>query len=74
MSGQFHALAALPPGERALGTYWIGGWVDPRAGLDDVQKRKILTLMGLELRPLCSPPRSQSLYRLSYPGVAVYEA
>jgi hypothetical protein len=20
--------------ERALGTHWIGGWVDPRAGLD----------------------------------------
>jgi hypothetical protein len=21
------------PGERAPGTHWIGGWVDPRAGL-----------------------------------------
>jgi hypothetical protein len=29
-------------GERAPGTHWIGGWVDPRAGLDDV-KRKFLT-------------------------------
>jgi hypothetical protein len=29
-------------GERALGTHWIGSWVDPRAGLDDVEKRKIL--------------------------------
>jgi hypothetical protein len=28
------------PGERAPGTHWIGGWVDPRAGLDDVEKRK----------------------------------
>jgi hypothetical protein len=26
------------PGERAPGTHWIGGWVDPRAGLDDMQK------------------------------------
>jgi hypothetical protein len=26
------------PGERAPGTHWIGGWVDPRAGLDDVEK------------------------------------
>jgi hypothetical protein len=25
------------PGERAPGTHWIGGWVDPRAGLDDVE-------------------------------------
>jgi hypothetical protein len=24
------------PGERATGTHWIGGWVDPIAGLDDV--------------------------------------
>jgi hypothetical protein len=27
--------------ERALGTYWIGGWVGPRAVLDAVVKRKI---------------------------------
>jgi hypothetical protein len=40
----------------------------PRGGLDDVEKRKFLTLPGLELRPLGSPARSQSLYRLSYPG------
>jgi hypothetical protein len=26
-------------GERALGTLLIGGWVDPGAGLDDVEKR-----------------------------------
>jgi hypothetical protein len=55
------------PGERAPGTLWIGGWVDPRAGLDDVEKRKFLTLPGLELRPLGRPARSQLLYRLSYP-------
>jgi hypothetical protein len=43
------------PGERTSGTHWIGGWVDPRAGLDDVEKRKLLTLPGLELRPLGRP-------------------
>jgi hypothetical protein len=42
--------------------------VDPTEGLDDVEKRKFLTLPGLELRPLGRPARSQSLYRLSYPG------
>jgi hypothetical protein len=26
------------PGERAPATYWIGGWVDPRAGLDNMEK------------------------------------
>jgi hypothetical protein len=42
--------------------------VGPKAGLDDVGKRKFLTLPGLELRPLGRPARSQSLYRLRYPG------
>jgi hypothetical protein len=51
------------PGERAPGTHWIGGWVDLRAGVD-VEKRKFLTLPGLELRPLGRAARSQSLYRL----------
>jgi hypothetical protein len=56
------------PGERAHGTHWIGGWEDPSTGLDDVQKRKFLTLTGLELRPLGCPDCSQSLYRLHYPS------
>jgi hypothetical protein len=42
--------------------------VDPRAGLDDVEKRKFLNLPGLELRLLGRLARSQSLYRLSYPS------
>jgi hypothetical protein len=42
--------------------------MDLRAGLGYVEKRKFLTLPGLELRPLRRPARSQSLYRLSYPG------
>jgi hypothetical protein len=54
------------PGERAPGTHWIGGWVGPRPGLNDVEKRKFLTLPGLELRPLSPPARSQSLYRLRF--------
>jgi hypothetical protein len=36
----------------------------PRAGLDDVEKRKFLTLQGLEFRPLSRPASSQSLSRL----------
>jgi hypothetical protein len=67
MSGQLHAPAALIPGKNPR-THWIGGWVGPRDGLDDVEKRKFLTLLGLELRPVGSPARSQSLYRLRYSG------
>jgi hypothetical protein len=46
------------PEERASGTHWIGGCVDPRADLDDVKKRKFLTLPGIELRLLGLPARS----------------
>jgi hypothetical protein len=56
------------PGERAPGIQWIGGWVDTRAGLNEVEKRKFFTLLGLELQPLGSTAHSQSLYRLCYPS------
>jgi hypothetical protein len=56
------------PEERIPGTHWMGGWVGSRAGMNDVEKRKLLTLPGFELRPLGRPTRRQSLYRLSYPG------
>jgi hypothetical protein len=56
----------LNPGEEAADTHWTGGWVLPRAGLDDMAKSKFLTLPGLELRPFGRPTHRQSLYRLSY--------
>jgi hypothetical protein len=62
-SGQIDAPAALPtPGERAPGTHWIGGWVDPRVDLD---------LYGRERNP--GPPAyNLSLYRLSYPDFVAF--
>jgi hypothetical protein len=53
------------PGERAT---WIRGWVGPRTGLDDLEKRTFLPLSGLELLLLGRPAFSQSLYRLRYSG------
>jgi hypothetical protein len=41
--------------------------VGPRTGLDEVEKRKFLTLPGHELWPLSRPACSQSLYQLCYP-------
>jgi hypothetical protein len=41
--------------------------VGPRV-LEDVEKRRIMILKGLEHRPIGRPARSQSLYRLRYPG------
>jgi hypothetical protein len=42
--------------------------VNPRAGLDDEQNKKFLTLPELDLRFLGRLTHNQSLYRLSYPG------
>jgi hypothetical protein len=50
------------PRESAPATFWIGGWVDLRAGLDDVENRKFLTLPGLELQPLGCSACSQSQF------------
>jgi hypothetical protein len=47
--------SALRPGRFILGTHWIGGWADPRAGLDDVEKTKFLNLLGLKLKPFGLP-------------------
>jgi hypothetical protein len=54
------------PGIRAPGSQWIGGWVGPRGGLNDVEKLKFLALPGLELQSLGPPAHTQSLYWLSY--------
>jgi hypothetical protein len=66
VSCQLHAPAALPSGGGGPGTHWVG-WVDPRAILDNAEKRKFLTLPGLEVQPLGHPAHSQSLYWLCYP-------
>jgi hypothetical protein len=73
VSGQLYAPAALAPGERAPGTHSIEGWMGTRLGLDDVEKRKFFTLPELELRPHGRRTRSQSLYRLRYPGCSTWE-
>jgi hypothetical protein len=61
VSGQLHAYLRRKATD-------IRGWVGPRASLDDMEKRKFLTLPELELLLLSRPARSQSLYRLSYPS------
>jgi hypothetical protein len=43
--------------------------MDPKAGLDDVEKRKFLNLPGLELRPLGDSARSNAL--AISPGIVV---
>jgi hypothetical protein len=54
------------------GTHWVGGWVGPRTGLDIVEMRKVLTLLGLKLRSLCRAPRSYSDCALPAPSVNIF--
>jgi hypothetical protein len=49
-------------------THWIAGWVGLKSGTDDVEKRRISLLPGLELGALYRPSRSQSLYWLHPPS------
>jgi hypothetical protein len=62
VGGQRHAPAALP--RERPGTHCIGGWVGPTAGVDGCGKSRPLT----GIRSPDRPARSESLYRLSYPG------
>jgi hypothetical protein len=70
ISGERSALrpGRFTPVETAPVTHWTGGWVEPRAGVDDMEKGIFLTLLRLEPRHLGRPARSQSLYRLRYSG------
>jgi hypothetical protein len=60
--GPRHDPAALPS-EKTPGTYCIGGWVGPRAGLDGCGKSRPHGHLTPD-----SLASSESLYRLSYPG------
>jgi hypothetical protein len=66
----------LNPRERAPGTHWIGSWVDPRVGLDDMENWKFLTLQGLEHQPLGRPARSHHHADCAIPvpagGIIIY--
>jgi hypothetical protein len=47
--------------------------VDPRAGLNDVEKRNFLTLPGLELRPLCRPAVASLYTDYAIPALKIAE-
>jgi hypothetical protein len=59
---QRHAPAALPP-EKRPGTHCTGGWVVWTAAEN---------LAPTGFQSLARPARSESLYRLSYPGSRKY--
>jgi hypothetical protein len=58
--------------EKAPGTHWVGGWVGSRTSLDDVEKRKILPLLELQLRTLGRPARILFISRHWYMFLSEY--
>jgi hypothetical protein len=61
-------LGRVNPGEISSGALWIGGWVGPRTGTDDVEKRKISPLSELELRPSAVRPLASRYTECSIPA------
>jgi hypothetical protein len=53
-----------PPGERATGSHWVGGWVNLCVGLNPVGETKILHCRD---SPTDRPAYSPSLYQLNHP-------
>jgi hypothetical protein len=68
VKGMWNYRWSSPPGCFIPGTHWIGGWVGPRTVLEDMERRKISPLPGLELQHVCRPACSQSLYRWGIPA------
>jgi hypothetical protein len=50
-SGQLQARPAYP-WKRTKGAYWIGEWMDPRASMDAVERRKLHLQCGKLIIPL----------------------
>jgi hypothetical protein len=66
VSGELHAPAALPPGERTFFTHSTGGWIGPKTGMDIMENRNNLCLCR-ESKP-SRPALSMLLYGLKYPS------
>jgi hypothetical protein len=62
--------SSFTPGERAPSIHWIRGWVDPRDSLDDVEKRKFLTLPVLKLDPSVIQPVASRYTNYAIPSPA----
>ena len=67
--GHRHTMAALHTGKNP-GTLFTEGWMGPKAGLYWYGENTSCLHRCSNLRP---PTRSQSLYRLSYPGPLDYQ-
>jgi hypothetical protein len=78
VSGQLHAPALFTTDEKAPGTRCIGGWVGPRIGLDDIEKRLFLPHRNSNsdssvLKPVASRYSSWSYLALKMEEICLWE-
>jgi hypothetical protein len=66
ISGRFTAA------EAASITRWIGDWLGPKAGFEDVEKKEFWSLPLLKICPLGRKVPIQTLYQRFYPGSYIY--
>jgi hypothetical protein len=57
----------LTTGETAPSTHWIGGWVGPRTGLDDVERKKSYPYWNSNSDPLVVNPLASRIITLIRP-------
>jgi len=56
VNGQLHFSSSFTLEVKAPSNHWMGGWVGPRAGLDEVAKRTSLIIVPAEnLTPVVQP-------------------
>jgi hypothetical protein len=72
VSDQLHDPAALLSREEPPSIHYIGGWISPRTGQDDVKRRKTYPLSGFELRPLSRQKIAESPYKKGWKLAPVY--
>jgi hypothetical protein len=56
---------------KSPGTHWIRGWMGPRTGLDTMEKRIILPLLGVEPQPYSL--FESHLFNISYSNLSDIE-
>jgi hypothetical protein len=66
VSVQLHTPGRFTLTEIAPGTHWIGGWMDPRAGLEPVAEEKSPFITRAKNRTPVAQPVAWSLYWLGY--------
>jgi hypothetical protein len=55
LGDELSAHAVLPPRGNSTGTQWMRGRKETNTGIENMERRKVLPVLELELRPLSRP-------------------